>query len=155
MTQKQTGCDLVVRYLRGEDRPLWETLWNGYQEFYGVSFEQDLTDLTWTRLLDPQEPMHVLGALDRGGNLLGIAHYIFHRSTWSKSTFCYLNDLFTIREARRRGVARKLVDEVESKARDAGATRLYWLTQEDNTTARLLYDQVADAPGFIQYRKNI
>ena len=35
----------------------------------------------------------------------------------------------------------------------AGASRLYWLTKEDNRTARALYDKLAERSGFIQYRK--
>jgi hypothetical protein len=42
---------------------------------------------------------------------------------------------------------------VEKEARARGASRVYWLTQESNATARALYDQMAERSGFIQYRK--
>ena len=111
-----------------------------------------MTDTTWARLHDPAEPMHGLGAyLDQ--RLIGIVHYLYHRSTWTIGPYCYLQDLFTAKEARGQGVGRKLIEAVYDLARKDGASRVYWLTHETNDTARALYDQLADRPGFIQYRK--
>ena len=80
-------------------------------------------------------------------------HYIFHRSTWSIGDYCYLQDLFTAETARGKGAGRALIEAVYARAREAGASRVYWLTHERNETARALYDKLADRPGFIQYRK--
>lgn len=143
---------LATRPLDAADRSSWEPLWKGYLAFYRASVAPDVTDRTWARLLDPAEPMHVLGCFD-GARLIGIAHYVFHRSTWTTGDYCYLQDLFTAAEARGRGAGRALIAAVCERARDAGASRVHWLTQEGNATARALYDQVAERPGFIQYRK--
>jgi GNAT superfamily N-acetyltransferase len=96
--------------------------------------------------------MHALVA-ERDGEIVGIVHTIFHRSTWTEGPYCYLQDLFTAERARGGGVGRKLIEAVYERARAEGASRVYWLTQEDNATARALYDKLADRPGFIQYRK--
>jgi GNAT superfamily N-acetyltransferase len=82
--------------------------------------------------------------------LVGIAHYLFHTSAWARCT-CYLQDLFTAPQARGKGAARALIEAVAAAARERGATRYYWLTQEHNATARLLYDKVATYKGFIRY----
>jgi GNAT superfamily N-acetyltransferase len=108
--------------------------------------------VTWARLHDPAEPMHALGAyLD--DRLCGIAHYLYHRSCWTIGDYCYLQDLFVAEDARGRGLGRALITAVEERARAAGASRVYWLTQESNAGARALYDRLAERSGFIQYRK--
>ena len=110
------------------------------------------TTVTWARLHDPAEPMAVLGAY-MGGRLCGIVHYLFHRSCWTIGDYCYLQDLFVAEGMRNLGLGRALIAAVEERARAAGASRVYWLTQESNMAARALYDQLAERSGFIQYRK--
>ena len=86
------------------------------------------------------------------GSLVGLVHYIFHRNTWMVGDVCYLEDLFTAPHARGQGVGRALIEAVYDKARQAGSSRVYWMTQESNAQAMLLYDKVANKPGFLQYR---
>ncbi len=143
---------IEVRPLGAGDRAAWEPLWAGYLAFYGASLAPETTDTTWGRLMEAAEPMHVIGAF-ADGTLVGIVHYIFHRSTWTVGNYCYLQDLFTVEAARGQGVGRALIEAVYVRAREAGASRVHWLTQEGNATARALYDTLADRPGFIQYRK--
>jgi GNAT superfamily N-acetyltransferase len=143
---------ITIRPLARADRAQWEPLWQGYLAFYKTSVPDDVTDLTFARFFDDAEPMHALVA-ERDGEIVGIVHYIFHRSTWTKGPYCYLQDLFTAERARGGGVGRKLIEAVYERAKAEGASRVYWLTQESNATARALYDKLADRPGFIQYRK--
>jgi GNAT superfamily N-acetyltransferase len=145
-------ADIVIRPVGTDERAAWEPLWKGYQTFYEVALSDETSDLAWARLHDPAEPMHILGAYV-DGTLIGIAHYLFHRSFWSIGDYCYLQDLFVAKEARNLGAGRALIAAVEREARAAGASRIHWLTQESNADARALYDQVADRSGFIQYRK--
>jgi GNAT superfamily N-acetyltransferase len=144
--------DLVIRPLRPDERTDWEPLWNGYLAFYETSLPKEVTEVTWARLHDASEPIFALGGY-ANGRLVGIAHYLFHRSCWTIGDYCYLQDLFVTEDARRMGAGRALIAAVEKAARQAGASRLYWLTKEDNISARALYDKVADRSGFIQYRK--
>ena len=145
---------LVVRDAVQEDFTQWEPLWDGYTRFYQREPEAGLTATTWQRLFDPAEPMHVLVA-EQDGRLLGIAHYLYHRSTSMIGLVCYLQDLFTAADARGKGVGRALIEAVYEKARAAGSPRVYWLTHETNLTAMRLYDGLADKPGFVQYRKSM
>jgi GNAT superfamily N-acetyltransferase len=143
---------ITIRALSRTDRAQWEPLWQGYLTFYQTSLADDVTDLTFARFFDEAEPMYALVA-EREGEIVGIVHYIFHRSTWTKGPYCYLQDLFTRDDARGGGVGRKLIEAVYEGAKAEGASRVYWLTQESNATARALYDKLAERPGFIQYRK--
>ena len=144
--------NVLIRALRAEDRDAWETLWRAYLTFYETEVAPDVTGGTWERLHDAAEPMFALGAF-KDDKLVGIVHYLFHRSTWTLSDYCYLQDLFTAEDARGEGVGRALIEAVYEAARAAGASRVYWLTHETNAAARRLYDAVAVRSGFIQYRK--
>ena len=146
---KQT---IAVRALRPDERQQWEPLWSQYLAFYDTEVAPEVTDTTWRRLHHPSEPMHVLGAF-RAERLIGIVHYLFHRSTWTLGDYCYLQDLFTVDDARGLGAGTALIEAVCDEARAAGASRVYWLTHESNAVARSLYDTLADRPGFIQYRR--
>ena len=145
-------AQIAIRPLRLDERVAWEPLWKGYLDFYKASVPKEVYDTTWARLHDPNEPMWLLGAYV-DGKLLGIVHYLYHRSCWTVGNYCYLQDLFVSEEARGHGLGRALIEAVEKSARAAGASRVHWLTHETNTVARGLYDKLADRPGFIQYRK--
>lgn len=149
---------LSVRPIVPSDYAQWLPLWDGYNAFYGRSgataLPKAMTELTWARFLDEREPMHALVA-DADGRLIGLAHYLFHRSTTAAGLTCYLQDLFTDAAARKTGVGRALIEAVYERARAAGSPRVYWQTKEDNATARRLYDQVAAATGFIVYAKSL
>ena len=144
----------AVRSIRPADRPRWEPLWAGYQRQYKVDLPPDVTDLTWGRFFDGLEPVYALVAED-GDALIGMVHYLFHRSTWMIGPTCYLQDLFTLEQSRGRGVAGALIGAVYRSAAQAGAARVYWNTHETNATARALYDRIATRSGFIQYRKDL
>ena len=129
-------------------------MWKGYQVFYKADIPATVTDKTFARFFDPAEPVHAFVA-ESEGRILGIVHYIFHRSTWADGPYCYLQDLFTVEEARGLGMGRALIEAVYAKAREEGAARVYWHTHETNTVAMQLYDKVADKSGFVQYRKTL
>lgn len=145
-------ADIVIRPLRPDERAQWEPLWQSYLTFYETKVAPEVTDAAWRRIHDPAEPMYALGAY-ADGKLVGIVQYLFHRTFWTVGDYCYLQDLFVDPNHRGGGVGRALIAGVEKAAREAGASRVHWLTQESNKTARFLYDQVAERSGFIQYRK--
>jgi len=131
-------------------------MWDAYNSFYGrreaTALSVAITLTTWSRFLDGDEPMHALVAEGSSG-LLGLAHFLFHRSTTQIGSSCYLQDLYTVDSARGRGVARALIDKVYEQALAVGSPRVYWQTHESNATAMRLYDKVAEKSGFVVYRK--
>lgn len=139
-----------IRNVKESDHAAWLPLWRGYQVFYKVDLPEDATRALWARMLDPSEP--VLGALAwQGGEAVGLAHWLTHRSTWSVEDLCYLNDLFVSETQRGGGIGRRLIEHVYGFAETAGCHRVYWLTHETNTTAQALYNRVATRTGFIHY----
>jgi GNAT superfamily N-acetyltransferase len=146
--------DFKLRAIERRDREQWTPLWRGYLAFYRAKWSDEVADVTFARIFDPLEPVHALVA-DRGGELIGLTHYLFQRSTWLINSQCYLQDLYVSEAARGSGVGRALIAAVVDAARDTGAARVYWNTHESNAVARRLYDAVAERPGFIQYRIDI
>lgn len=148
--------DLTVRPIVQADKADWRFLFDGYNAFYGRSGDtalaSEIVETTWERFFDDDEPVFALVA-GQEGKLVGLVQYLFHRSTTAIQPSCYLQDLFTLPEARGRGVGRALIQAVYEKARQDGAARVYWLTHETNVGARKLYDEVAENSGFIVYRK--
>ena len=147
---------VTIRPVTKNDYAQWLPLWDGYNAFYGRSgataLAPEITRTTWVRFFDADEPMHALVA-EGGGRRIGLAHYLYHRSTTSIGPSCYMQDLFTHPEARGRGVGKALIEAVYAAAREAGSPRVYWQTHETNATAMRLYDQVAEKSGFLVYRK--
>ncbi len=149
---------ITVRPLLPSDYANWLPLWDGYNAFYGRSGDTALPEIitrtTWARFFDAYEPVHAQVA-ESDGKLLGLVHYLFHRSTTLIGPTCYLQDLFTAEAARGQGVGRALIEAVYAHAEQGRAERVYWLTHHTNLTARKLYDQVAAESGFLVYRKVI
>ena len=143
---------MKIRMAHEDDFAQWVTLWKGYQVFYKTNIAEATTDTTWSRFLDPAEPMYCAVA-EVDGNLIGMVHYIFHRSCWTEGDYVYLQDLFAAPEMRGKGVGRALIEHVYAVAKAQGGSRVWWLTHETNTDAMHLYDKIADKSGFIQYRK--
>lgn len=147
---------IVIRPVLQEDFPDWKVLWDGYNAFYGregaTALPPEITQITWSRFFDAYEPMHAIVAVS-SGNLLGLAHFLFHRSTTQLGPTCYLQDLFTAETARGKGVGRALINAVYERAKIGGSSRVYWHTHETNAVAMQLYDKVAQKSGFVVYRK--
>src|ERR1700712_5312368 len=135
--QKETRMsgEITIRPVARQDYAQWLPLWDGYNAFYGRSgptaLSLEITATTWARFFDAYEPVHSLVA-ERAGQLVGLAHYLFHRSTTAIEPVCYLQDLFTGGAARRKGVGRDLINGVYEQARLAGLRRVYWQTHETN-----------------------
>lgn len=148
------AAGVSIRPVRPADLDQWLPLWVGYNAFYGRSgataLSPDITATTWGRFLDPAEPVFALVA-EQDGALLGLTHYLLHRSTTRIELTCYLQDLFTAEAARGRGVGRALIERVYAEAHAMGITRVYWQTQASNRKARALYDTIAAHTGFIVY----
>lgn len=149
---------VLIRPLRETDFTAWMPLWDGYNAFYGregkTALAPEITKITWQRFFDPEEPVFALVA-ESEGQLLGLTHYLYHRSTTRIELTCYLQDLFTDPAARGQGVGRALIEGVYERAKAAGIKRVYWQTHTTNSAGRLLYDKVAQHMGFIVYSQEV
>jgi len=145
----------MIRALTADDYPAWLPLWRGYLRFYRGEVSDEVTLGTFRRLAGGLDGMTGLVAEDPDGTgrLAGLAHLVFHPSTWASQPYCYLEDLFVVPPARGSGLSRQLIDAVYAEADRRGAARVYWETQEYNGAARSLYDLVAHRTSFVVYER--
>jgi GNAT superfamily N-acetyltransferase len=142
-----------VRPLIASDKPAWRDLFDGYIVFYDADVPELVIELTWGRLIESRDGMVGLVAADADNTAVGIAHLVFHASTWSPTSYCYLEDIFVHPALRGQGIGRLLMNAVYAEADRRGATRTYWMTGDHNIEAQALYNAVARKAPFIQYRR--
>lgn len=145
---------VAVRPLQRSDHADWRRLWTAYLAFYETALPEDVYVSTWQRLFDPgeYEPCGLIAEID--GKPVGLVHYLFHRTNWSVANNCYLQDLYADPDMRGRGVGRALIEAVYARADEAGAGSVYWMTQDFNASARMLYDRIGKLTPFIKYQRS-
>ncbi|WP_343078754.1 GNAT family N-acetyltransferase [Ostreiculturibacter nitratireducens] len=145
---------LGIRDAAPGDEAQWRRLWRDYLDYYGVTLAPGVADRTWARILDADCSLSMRVAVtDRG--IVGFAIYLAHESSWSLAQDCYLEDLFVSEAARGRGIGRALIEDVIALARSRGYSRLYWMADQENATARALYDRFAETDNHIRYRMTL
>lgn len=127
-----------IKFLGEDDRAGWEVLMRGKDAYFDVEREDVAYERTWRRLIDDGDVHGIAARLD--GEMVGIAHYLFHASVWYRGK-CYLADLYVDEAVRRRGVATAVIEWVARDAEARGFPGLYWNTLED-APARALYDKI-------------
>ena len=142
---------VTIESAEQKDYASWLPLWINYQTFYRTKISDEVTKLTWERFLTPSEPVYCAVA-KYDGKIVGLVHYLFHRSTWAESNYCYLEDLFVSEEVRGQHIGKQLIEYVQQQAQKHHASRLYWHTHETNLRGQRLYDWVAKKSGMIEYR---
>ena len=140
---------MIIRRPLPDDHAAWRAMWDGYNTFYERTVAEDATAQAWTRITEGEQPRGFLAEID--GKAVGFVHWHFHDTNSAVLPQCYLQDLFTLPEARGKGAGRALIEAVYAEADRVGASQVYWLTQDFNTTARALYDKVAVKTPFIKY----
>lgn len=149
--ERKRENEVIVRAVEPGDSAAWREMWRGYNTFYGVTLPENVSETTWKRILDPASMVNALLATDAAGNALGFANYVLHPYTWGEGQICYLEDLFVRPEARGQGAGRALIEALIQLSQERGWDRLYWVTHEDNTTARKLYDSFGKADDYVRY----
>jgi|Laugresbdmm110sn_1035088.scaffolds.fasta_scaffold01884_3 GNAT superfamily N-acetyltransferase len=142
---------LEIRPVVIADKQRWLVLWQGYLDFYQTELSAEQSELTWQRILNPEFNMKCAVAIEDGA-IVGFTTYNLQNSTWSENGHCYLEDLFVDLTVRGKGVGRALIEYVKSYAIANKCSRLYWNTDENNATARKLYDTYTLESGKRQYR---
>ncbi len=144
---------LLIRPLCSGDETQWRILWRGYLEFYETAVSDPIYTTTFSRLIDPNRSQQNAFVAERDGGLVGLVHFIYHAHNWRLEDVCYLQDLYVDQSCRGTGVGRALIEAVYTAADENGTPSVYWMTQDFNETARLLYDRMASLTPFIKYQR--
>jgi GNAT superfamily N-acetyltransferase len=143
----------MIRPLEDRDFPAWRELWSAYLKFYRAEVSDSVTQTSFKRLRQRADGLAGLVTQADDGELVGFVHLVFHPSTWSTDSYCYVEDLFVSPSARGTGAAMDLLRAAYAEADRRGASRTYWETQVFNGAARSLYDQVAHPTSFVVYER--
>ena len=150
-----TPSDIIIRPLAKTDEADWRRLWTDYLTFYKSSVPEEVYVSTFERLLGDDSQDYAAFVAEYEGKLVGLTHYLFHRHCWRIENVCYLQDLYADPDVRGKGIGRKLIEAVYAAADAVGAPAVYWMTQEDNATARQLYDRIAQPTNFMKYQRPV
>ena len=143
---------VTIRPVADEDWDGWKPLWDGYLDFYREHLDEATSRFTFDRLCKREDGLFGFVA-DSGGEIQGLVNALVHPSTWTKSCYCYLEDLFVAHDSRGSRIARELIEAVSTEASVRGAAHVYWHTQQFNGAARSLYDQIARLTSFVVYER--
>ena len=144
---------LIIRPLQTKDRKAWGRMWTDYLFFYDSNVSPEVQNITFLRLVDPNFLLQNCLIAELDGVAVGIVHYIYHAHNWRTEDVCYLQDLFAEEQVRGQGIGRALIEAVYAAADANGTPSVYWMTQDFNANARLLYDRIGSLTPFIKYSR--
>ena len=144
-----------VRPVLPADEAQWRDLFSAYREFYALEPSSAVVDRVWGWIADASHETGALVAVDDDGTLGGLAHYRRFARPSSGTTGLWLDDLFTRPDLRGGGVGRILIEAVSQIAETENLSVVRWITNENNATARRLYDTVATATKWVTYDKPV
>ena len=132
----------MIRKIHSKDKKQWEKLYKGYAVFYKVEMNNQILKTVWDWLNDKNHELKGIG-YEIDGKIVGLAHYRKLLSPLKGKYIGYLDDIFVDPEYRGQKIGKKLLDKIKeiSKINDWNLVR--WQTDEDNFTAKKLYDKVA------------
>jgi len=132
----------VIRKIQLKDKKHWEKLYKGYANFYKVEMNDNILQTVWKWLNDSNHELKGLG-YEINGKIVGLAHYRKLLSPLKGRYIGYLDDIFVDPEYRGKKIGRKLLEKIKEISKSNGWNLIRWQTDEDNFTAKKLYDKVA------------
>ncbi|AJU42942.1 Hpa3p [Saccharomyces cerevisiae YJM1573] len=153
--EKMVNDRIVVKAIEPKDEEAWNKLWKEYQGFQKTVMPPEVATTTFARFIDPTVKLWGALAFDtETGDAIGFAHYLNHLTSWHVEEVVYMNDLYVTERARVKGVGRKLIEFVYSRADELGTPAVYWVTDHYNHRAQLLYTKVAYKTDKVLYKRN-
>ena len=132
----------MIREIQLKDKERWEKLYKGYADFYKVEMNNEILQTVWNRLIDNNHELKGIG-YEIDGKIVGIAHYRKLLNPLKGKYIGYLDDIFVDPKYRGQKIGKKLLNKIKEISKASGWNLVRWQTDEDNFTAKKLYDKVA------------
>jgi GNAT superfamily N-acetyltransferase len=142
---------LTIRPPQASDRQDWDSLYQGYAQFYQVTQTPEMRERVWSWLHDAAHESQCLMAFDAHGKAVGLAHFRAFARPLSASTGGFLDDLFVDPEARGSQAGTQLIAAIEAVGKERGWSVIRWITADNNYRARSAYDKIATRTAWITY----
>ena len=132
----------IIREIQAQDKNRWRELYRGYADFYQAKMNETILNTVWEWL---QDETHELNGLvyETDGSIVALAHYRRMPSPIRGKDIGFLDDLFVVPEYRGRKIGEQLINRLKEISRAENWNLIRWITQENNATAKRLYDKVA------------
>jgi len=140
-----------VRPIAARDESTWCDLFSQYRSHRSEAGDPTIVKNAWEWLLHREHSLLGLVAVDSDDAPIAVANLRWFARPDDGDIALFLDDLFTAPEARGSGAAGALLQEAAAIAAEGGATVVRWMTAEENTTARRLYDRHAILTGRVTY----
>ena len=117
------------------------------QELAAFEREPDAVETTLESMQQDgfgERPVFEFFVAEDDQKIVGLALYFYSYSTW-KGKCIYLEDLIVTEAYRGRGLGRRLLDRVVTKAKEENAKRVVWQVLDWNTPAIAFYESLGAA----------
>jgi GNAT superfamily N-acetyltransferase len=132
----------VIRPIKIEDKKDWEKLYKGYADFYKVEMNDEILTTVWRWLIDQNHEVSGL-VYEENSKVIALAHYRKMPSPLRGKYIGFLDDLFVEPKHRRKGVGEKIIKELNTISMRNNWNLVRWITRDDNTTAKSLYEKLS------------
>ena len=132
----------MIREIQLKDKEQWKKLYRGYADFYKVEMNDKILAIVWEWLNDINHELKGIG-YEVDGKIVGLAHYRKLLSPLKGKYIGYLDDIFVDPECRGQKIGKKLLNKIKEISKVKNWNLVRWQTDEDNLTAKKLYDKVA------------
>ena len=132
----------MIREIRLDDKKQWEILYRGYADFYKVEMNDEILATVWKWLFDQNHEVSGL-VYEENSKVIALAHYRKMPSPLRGKYIGFLDDLFVEPKHRRNGVGEKIIKELNTISMRNNWNLVRWITRDDNTTAKSLYEKLS------------
>ena len=133
----------MIREIQLKDKVQWEKLYKGYADFYKVEMNDKILQTIWSWLHDKSHDVEGL-VYEVEDKIIGLAHYRRMPSPLRGQYIGFLDDLFVDPKYRGQKIGQKLINQMKEISISRGWNLVRWITRNDNTKAKSLYDRVSE-----------